>query len=158
MKTLVYTNKKSAEWVPGAWNDEPDKLQWEDEKTKLPCLAVRNSRSGVWCGYVGVPESHRAYKLESDMLRTYPFDLQVHGGITFTGHCQKGKEEETICHRVEPGESDNVWWIGFDTAHYQDFIPGLASLNSLAVYKTLSYVRAECQSLAKQLSDKKFTR
>lgn len=50
-----YIDKES--WPRGEWNDEPDKLQWQDDETDLACLIVRGP-SGALCGYVGVPESH----------------------------------------------------------------------------------------------------
>jgi hypothetical protein len=43
------TIDKSA-WGPGPWTDEPDKVQWTDTATGLPCLAKRNPRGGHWCG------------------------------------------------------------------------------------------------------------
>jgi hypothetical protein len=46
----------------GDWMGEPDKAQWPDPSTGLPCLAVRN-RFGVWCGYVGVSPGHRYYQV-----------------------------------------------------------------------------------------------
>lgn len=46
-------------WGDGPWQKEPDKAQWLDEATRLPCLAVRNNVSGTLCGYVGVPPGHR---------------------------------------------------------------------------------------------------
>lgn len=46
-------------WGPGPWADEPDKVQWQDETTGLPCMVRRGSPEiGVWCGYVGVAEGH----------------------------------------------------------------------------------------------------
>ena len=44
-------------WGDGAWVDEPDKAQWRDEATGLPCLLVRN-QAGALCGYVGVYPQH----------------------------------------------------------------------------------------------------
>lgn len=44
-------------WGDGAWVDEPDKAQWQDETTGLPCLLVRNP-GGALCGYVGVYPTH----------------------------------------------------------------------------------------------------
>lgn len=46
----------------GQWKDEPDKLQWIDEKTGLDCLIVRNPNALNLCGYVGVPKTHPLYK------------------------------------------------------------------------------------------------
>lgn len=49
-----------SEWSRGRWNDEPDKKQWLDEVTGLPCLIVRGPM-GSWCGYVGIEPSHPLY-------------------------------------------------------------------------------------------------
>lgn len=51
---------KSA-WGQGPWQDEPDKIQFTDEATGLPCLLVRGP-VGSWCGYVGVAEGHPLFK------------------------------------------------------------------------------------------------
>lgn len=40
-------------WARGVWDSEPDKIQWQDAETGLPCLIVRGP-VGALCGYVGV--------------------------------------------------------------------------------------------------------
>src|SRR5262249_25376638 len=112
---------KSA-WGDGAWQTEPDKIQWTDEATGLPCLPVRKPRSGSWCGYVGVPEEHRMFGLSYDQASSLAADeyLRVHGGLTFAGTCQEGAEDTGICHIPQPGQPDKVWWLGFDCAHAGD--------------------------------------
>ena len=155
MNEKVYTNPtiNRAGWSRGAWDDEPDKVSWVDEATRLPCLAKRNT-FGAWCGYVGVPPEHPLYRV-SDFD-----DADVHGGITYADACQDGPPEQTICHVPEPGESDNVWWFGFDCGHGMDLIPGMEALmpshlQSLlgmnSTYRTLEYVKNECVKLARQL-------
>jgi len=56
-------------------------------------------------GYVAIPPTHPAYKMDYDTLM---YDLNVHGGITF----------------CEFGDGDLIpedWWVyGFDTAHLDD--------------------------------------
>ena len=46
-----------------------------------------------------------------------------------------------------------MWWLGFDTVHGGDFAPGMAFSLGRGVYRTLDYVRSECESLAAQLAD-----
>lgn len=58
MKTLEWTTVDKSKWGRGPWDGEPDKKQWQDEVTGLPCLAVRNPSGGNWCGYVGIPKRH----------------------------------------------------------------------------------------------------
>jgi hypothetical protein len=74
---------------------------------------------------------------------------------------------EDICHRCnrpEPGDSDEVWWIGFDTAHAFDVMPGMqkllrdppwtlgavAACDRLSAYRDMAFVRAEVEMLALQ--------
>lgn len=62
METSEHRDVDKSGWGPGPWNDEPDKRQWQDEATGLPCLIVRGP-VGALCGYVGVPPDHPAYGL-----------------------------------------------------------------------------------------------
>ena len=55
-----FTDKSG--WEQGAWQDEPDKVQWIDEETGLDCLIVRNP-GGALCGYVGVAEGHSLFEV-----------------------------------------------------------------------------------------------
>lgn len=156
MDTKSYTTLDRSGWGSGIWDGEPDKVQWPDAVTGLPCLAVRTVM-GHWCGYVGVTAPHPLYEIQ---CRDCP-NLNVHGGITFAAACDFGADEShSICHLPGPGESDRVWWLGFDCAHAFDHIPGhMAMLTGLgfdyinrdAVYRTLAYVQENCADLAKQL-------
>lgn len=56
-------------------------------------------------GYVGVRKNHPWYGLNYDMI-----DANVHGGLTYSSHYRPGTKQET----------SDVWWIGFDTAHFGD--------------------------------------
>ena len=154
METIEYRTKDKSSWGEGPWQSEPDKKQWLDEETGLPCLIVRNH--GAWCGYVGVSEGHPLFgKGDEDA------DIEVHGGITFTGACQDHRDEtEGICHRPSPGEPDHVWWLGFDCDHAWDLDPSRAVRERQRygwepakeeVYRDQAYVESECRKLAKQL-------
>lgn len=158
--TRTYWTRGKSEWERGPWDNEPDKVQWIDEATGLPCLSVRN-RIGTWCGYVGVPEGHKWYGKEYDEP-----DVEVHGGLTYSAACFEGPEGETICHVPEPGQSDKVWWLGFDCAHLGDAtdfaLPKeirdrYADLKhagkSTEVYRDLHYVKGEVANLAKQIQE-----
>ena len=155
MEQREYTTHDRSGWDSGPWDGEPDKVQFVDEATKLPCLAVRN-HSGAWCGYVGVPPSHKDFgKGYSDV------DYDVHGGLTFADKCQPTTDESHgICHVPAPGEPDHVWWFGFDCNHCDDFAPSMHfRLKALGhdfripgeKYRTLGYVKAQCAKLAAQL-------
>jgi hypothetical protein len=164
--TFPEFDARKAEWPHGPWDDEPDKVQWPDERTGFPCLAVRN-HFGVWCGYVGVLPGNPYYGQPYQDL----YDFHVHGGLTFAGSCSpEGPEGRTICHAPDPGEPDDVWWFGFDCGHARDLSPYLqfevdlpfdvpssyrapVPLPVRETYRDLGYVHAECANLARQLCD-----
>lgn len=155
-----------ATWGAGPWVDEPDKAQWVDEATGLVCLAKRSTGcSGSWCGYVGVPPGHPWHGRDYSNV-----DVEVHGGLTYADRCQEDERpiEDRVCHIPAPGEPDDVWWFGFDCAHWLDISPQMAARErELGIftelpsmpgdfrerYRTLDYVRAECTALAEQLAD-----
>jgi hypothetical protein len=95
--TYWYTPK--SEWGDGAWQDEPDKVEWRDDDTRLPCLIVRGP-SGALCGYVAVSPGHPWHGRDGGSI-----DVVVHGGITFADRRQTSGH---ICHETRPGEPDNV--------------------------------------------------
>lgn len=211
MQKLEYKTADRSEWSPGPWDAEPDKIQWQDEATGLPCLIVRNY-AGALCGYVGVSKGHPLFGVEySECPLEEKCDgycdhqpqsqLSVHGGLTFSSFCAAHKEEDwqrwrtrmlsadvqdsavqypsgdsarrlremghliddypafvkymesrAICHLVEPGEDDCVWWFGFDCHHYRDSVPRRDYCGfDDGVYRDVSYVQSECADLARQL-------
>jgi hypothetical protein len=154
-----------SEWGNGPWQDEPDKIQWKDEATGMPCLIVRNSMGGL-CGYVGVSREHKFYGADYSDVDGYDTDnnIRVHGGLTFSDKCAPEGKERGICHIVEPGEDDDVWWFGFDCGHSFDFIPGMharekklwplaPSLHRDSTYRTVEYVKEQVANLARQLKE-----
>ena len=150
-------------------------MVWVDSPTNLDCMIHRN-RIGALCGYVGVGPDHPWYGKHYDAI-----DVDVHGGLTYANACQEEvTEDDGICHVPEPGRPHDVWWLGFDCAHGQDFMPKMrADKLDLAdkfeaegkleeaelfrkeipsygiwtpTYKTIGYVKAEVESLAMQAS------
>lgn len=130
----------------GPWKSEPDRIEWRDEETGLVCLVVRVPRIGHLCGYVGVgpghPDYERSYE-DSDLN-----DIDVHGGLTFAGGCRG-----PVYHESASGEPA-LWWFGFDSAHIGDLLPAYHK-NERGTYKDVSYMRAECARLAKQLHERR---
>lgn len=158
------------------WLDEPDRAEFEAHGLK--CVMIRHPRSLHWCGYVRVGEdhpwygkdySHTIYDPPAELIER-PIDvdkvgvinvlcagmggndptkscelsllLDAHGGITFTNDHPGGDETK------------DGWWFGFDCAHAGDLIPGhlrFGSARPHETYRDEAYVRAECESLAKQL-------
>jgi len=150
MKTWKHTDR-IAPLPNGPWDDEPDKAQWVDEPSGLDCLIVRN-RFGALCGYVGVGPDHPYHGKDYADL----YDLDVHGGLTFAASCdEEAPEGHGICHIPEPGRPKNVWWLGFDCAHFTDLCPAAphASETFPEVYRNFAYVQSECAALAVQLAE-----
>lgn len=48
----------SDQWGEGAWEDEPDKVQWIDGESGLHCIILRAGVDGSLNGYVAVHEGH----------------------------------------------------------------------------------------------------
>lgn len=137
---------------PGPWHDEPDRVEFEH--AGFPCLLIRNS---AWCGYVAVPPGHPWHGVAYDDVRvpgedglTWP---DVHGGLTYGHSCQGD-----ICHVPKPGESDDVYWLGFDCNHsgdlaLWDLLEGRGDHDNgiwFTSYKDVDYVRRETVKLAEQ--------
>jgi len=167
---IEYTTIDKSDWKRGAWDREPDKRQWADEETGLPCLIVRGP-SGALCGYVGVAPDHPAHGLNYDNYRTDDDGeripptgaesaiegIRVHGGLTFASGCRHGDDpSKGICHIPGEGEPDTVWWFGFDCAHSGDYVPAYDRRYSFGcddeVYRTQQYVESEVRGLARQLA------
>jgi hypothetical protein len=175
METKEYRTIDKSDWGPGAWQNEPDKMQWRDEATGFPCLIVR-SPLGNLCGYVGITEGHPWFgkdynrgKVTScdgcDHENDYHYactpagNLRVHGGITYSDFCQPSKNEaKGICHLPSPGEPDHVYWFGFDCGHCDDLSPTMERRLQMfssdrLIYRDLAYVREQVASLALQLKE-----
>lgn len=150
MKDRVWHYMDKSKWVKGPWTEEPDKMQFTDTATQYPCLIARNF-SGALCGYVGVSFGHPDYERHYNDM-----DIDVHGGLTFCDFCQPNNKEHGICHIVEPGEDDRIWWFGFDCCHSFDVAPDLPSIAHFVdcTYKNFQYVQAELRSLAAQLKER----
>lgn len=75
-------------------------------------------------------------------------EIDVHGGVTYTGEIRFKQQDYTI---------DYV--VGFDCAHAGDyspyFLPFLGMNKRIAneTYKDIEYVTNECKNLAKQLKE-----
>lgn len=152
METREYRNIDKSAWGEGPWQSEPDKRQWQDEATGLPCLIVRQPHGGNLCGYVGVPPGSPLHGQDYEVT-----NVDVHGGLTFAEGCGHGEDESRgICHVPGVGEPDAVWWFGFDCAHVWDRRPGDMRFPDLVlaneVYRTFEYVEHECRRLAEQLA------
>ncbi len=157
MEYKEYRTVDKSLWNRGPWDSEPDKVQFTDEETSLPCLIVRGP-SGALCGYVGVPEWHPFFGVDDGAVeRKDGKYIDVHGGLTFSGFCAESSDEARhICHKPSPGEPDHVWWLGFDCSHLGDIIPVDRSSfmqDEHSVYRNMWYVRSQVKILARQIKD-----
>ncbi len=73
----------------------------------FPCLAVRCSSGGDWCGYLGVPRGHVLYGVPYQQID----GGSVHGGFTYSGHRTELKDDQ----------GQRYWWFGFDCGHLGDW-------------------------------------
>lgn len=141
------------DWRPGPWDQEPNREEFRHEG--LPCI-IQRGPSGAWCGYVGVPSGHPLHGVDifahQEEERAPLWDLSVHGGITYSERCAG-----SICHIPRPGESDDVWWLGFDCCHSGDVTPKESDPWPSSRYRTADYVRAETRSLAEQIAERSLT-
>lgn len=136
-----------SEWGPGPWQDEPDRLDWTDEATGLPCRIIRAPVTGALCGYVGVRDGHPWYGLPYNAKVVTPKDygLRTFGDranvIAHFIHALRDEPhtEDTItidmalevhggCTWAEFMEENDLWWFGFDCAHAGDVCPAMNAL------------------------------
>lgn len=61
---------------------------------------------GYACGYVGVPKEHPWYEQDYNNL-----PVTIHGGLTYGNFGIP-----------ETDQPKDIWFVGFDTAHYNDNI------------------------------------
>lgn len=122
---------------------------------------------GNWCGYVGVPREHPYYEVPYHAYEdgadgeTCDFrrkvNVDVHGRLEYSDKCAG-----PICHVAELGFPEDVWWLGFDTAHAGDLSPvsqadymkgPYPALREYEVYRDVKYTKAETNHLADQLAE-----
>jgi hypothetical protein len=90
-------------------------------------------------GYVRIPKAHKFYQKGYDDI-----PIECHGGLTFAGDL----------------ENDGDWYVGFDTAHYQDYMPFLqmvlgksgnpSTIDTNEQYRDIEYIRNECRRIVDQ--------
>lgn len=133
-------------------------VEREFEHCRLKCVVVMRDM-GHRCGYVGVNKDHPLYGAFYDDETIS--NLDVHGGITYSSD---GSGQYPI-------ESD-LWWFGFDCAHYMDLNDHGAALKYFphlreqilfrkqiderykidgAFVRTIKYIKEQCKILAEQL-------
>lgn len=122
------------------WETEPDFLEFIDEDTGYRCFIERRPELNHLCGYVELPKEHKLYGSFSEENF---YNIEVHGGVTYTGRREFKQQNYT---------ADYV--VGFDCAHAGDLVPGINNNPAIEyVYRDIEYVTNECKNLAKQLKE-----
>lgn len=157
---LIRLFRQRTGWPAGPWDTEPDRVDWLDPIGARPCLALRN-RLGAWCGYVGVEPEHSWYGQNPRSGRLAVANVIAHGRLTYAGSGALGPTDDLslISHVAEPGESEDVWWLGFDCAHDTDIIPVFLAQGIVmphTKYRTLDYVMYVCEALAAAVEESVF--
>lgn len=96
-------------------------------------------------GYVRIPKASKFYDATKQDMGYDDIPIECHGGLTFTGKLEDEPEDE--------------FYIGFDTAHFQDYMPFMQFQLSQyfnhehesETYKDINYVRKECRDIVDQL-------
>jgi len=128
------------------WETEPDFLKFIDGNTGYKCYIMRHPELKHLCGYVELPKEHKLYG--STDIRMLDNNLEIHGGVTYTGRREFKQQNDT---------ADYV--VGFDCAHAGDYAPyyfpimGMNKIIGDETYKDIKYVTNQCIKLAKQLKE-----
>jgi hypothetical protein len=104
----------------------------------LPVVVRRNSFD-IYCGYVGVPQSHPCHGIElgdSELGR-----IEIHGGVSYAA----GRLPW-----LRPEDSPGIWWLGFDCATEDDGILGVD--DSGCVYRDEEFAQDQALLLARRLA------
>lgn len=132
-------------WPDGPWKSEPDDLEFEYKGYK--CWITRNMDvGGHLLGYVLLPTEHKYHGVGYDDI-----PLDVHGGLTYSDSAQ-----------------DGLWQIGFDCAHYNDFMPLIGVIDKMVfgehsklkirqgeAYRDIEFVKKEVINMVDQLEELK---
>lgn len=116
------------------WAQEPDYAEFT--LNGFTCVIRRPYVLAHLCGYVGLPEGHKAFGKHYDVI-----EVNVHGGLTYSKLELDGYKGKLL------------WWIGFDCDRSGDFSPYYEEPDSGEVYRTFGYVFAQLQSLTLQLQE-----
>lgn len=129
------------------WKTEPDFFEFVDEDTGYRCFIQRHPELKHLCGYVELPKEHKLYGKDNMDNEEIFNEIDVHGGVTYTGEIRFKQPNYTI---------DYV--VGFDCGHWTDYVPfslpwGMNKIIANETYKDIEYVTNECKNLAKQLKE-----
>jgi hypothetical protein len=130
------------------WLNELDK--YELDYMGYKGYALRNNSLGCLCGYAVIDSTHPLYEQEtSNEVR----NLNVHWGITYANNDLSFNGVALV------SPEDNLWVLGFDTAHCDDLIPYMDQ-NAYAnpeelTYRDIEYVMNNIKKMIEQLVELK---
>lgn len=152
--SLMRTKKHTKTRIDNKWRK---RYGYEKREISLHGLIVRSPDFGNLNGYVGVPIGNIFHGKELPYAMTGNQSvllLNVHGGVTFSG---SGSAHRELYHfrLMKP----DLWYIGFDTAHYNDLTPHTyqtlkeigRDTSFLGTYKDINYVERQVRRLASQI-------
>jgi hypothetical protein len=143
---------------------------------------IRRVNSGVWCGYVGVDNSHPWYGLEystlvtiddiSDSINTRnPNNVNILSVMMdmMEDNLDNNKCSISTAIDVHGGitftgkfydDDDGLWYFGFDCGHCDDYAPAYSFMSEglELEYRTKEFVVNECHRLVDQLLIVPFTK
>lgn len=114
--------------------EEGNRKEIEYRGVKGLILRVSPDNLGHLCGYV---------RIEEDVQGYYHLDLEVHGGVTFSGQL----------------EGEEGYWVGFDCAHAGDITPmadegfNVILAGEGYTYKNMDYVENQIENMIDQILD-----
>lgn len=108
---------------------------------------------GFLCGYVEILAKDKKPEPTESSCSYEAWPIDCHGGLTYDGNRPfsywETKTENGPPYHLKTVE---VYCIGFDCAHYGDYIPGLPlSRTDEWMYKSFEYVMNEIKSICDQL-------
>lgn len=137
-------HKPRNSWLPGAWQDEPDIIEWRKEGSAYPLLIVRG-QTGCLCGYVGIPQGHALHGMWSGDLTRFTWTAlpeEINGafpcGPIFT----------------PTGAPPTCWWLGFHCGAMGELMPAVPLVEGEERrYVPLDEARARVEALALAFSN-----
>ena len=105
------------------WDKEPFKREFEYKD--FPCIILKHPTQHHLCGYIGIYSTNGLSNMPIDDINEF---INIHGGFT---HYDSGNNINlpiTVNNKL-------IFWLGFDCAHYNDYVPGLEEFQQFYSYQ-----------------------
>lgn len=156
---IVVDEIYKGDWPQGEWQRENDIYIWTQVINDYTyyCLIIRMDFRGSLNGYVGIDKNHSKFFMnyDSESLK----DIVVHGGLTY---CDLSDTKIQLIneHLVRELNYDDIWWVGFDTLHADDYLPYTYGVKAHVflehnhiTYKNKDFMIGQVNDLVLQLSN-----